>query len=330
MKDGGIDATSKATLSMRTLQFYAQLIAWPGVIALTFWAWRTPPVADEPNWQDLGVDRSEGWVYRTIGSRRMTLDVYRPSRSSDLSRPEVPRPAVLAIHGGSWNGGSTNAFRYDPRNVVTRLAQRGLVVFALEYRLARPGEPSWPGVVDDLREAVRWLRRHSAEFGVDPGRIAVMGQSSGGHLAALLATLPEEAGPGGASSRVQAVVCFYSPFDLPALMSFRRLAHEPARALVGDARPGTMDHAAEASPIEHVTADDPPVLMIHGSDDAWVPWDQSARMADALDRAGVPHRLIVINGARHGFGTRLTEPVRRDLVPEILAFLESAWKGPPM
>ena len=107
------------------------------------------------------------------------------------------------------------AFRYDSRNAVVRLAQRGMVVFAIDYRLARPGSPSWPAVVDDLREAVRWVRRHSGEFGVDPGRIAVMGQSSGGHLASLLATLPDEPGPDGVSSRVQAVVSFYGPSDLP-------------------------------------------------------------------------------------------------------------------
>ena len=312
---------------MRTRRFRSHAIAWLGVISLTAWAWRTPPIADGPNWDALGVSLSTERVYRTVGSRRMTLDVYRPWKGSSASDAGRLRPAVLAIHGGSWNGGSTAAYGYDSRNVVVRLAQRGLVVFAIDYRLARPGAPSWPAVLDDLREAVRWVRRHSGEFLVDPGRIAVMGQSSGGHLATLLATLPDEKGPDGVSSRVQAVVSFYGPSDLPRLIAFRHLAHEPARAFAGDGASGATDRSAEASPIEHVTPDDPPMLLIHGTDDVWVPLDQSVRMAESLERAGVPHSLIVVEGARHGFETELKDSPNRDLLPEILAFLDSVWKA---
>ena len=154
--------------------------------------------------------------------------------------------------------------------------------------LPRPGSPGWPDAIDDIREAVRWVRRHCREFDVDPGRIAVMGQSSGGHLASLLATLPEAKASDGVSSKVQAVVNFYGPSDLVGLMSFRRLAHEPARAFLGEAAAELTDRAIQASPLKHVTADAPPMLLIHGDDDAWVPVDQSVRMANALDRVGIP------------------------------------------
>ncbi len=254
------------------------------------------------------------------------LDVYQPAHTANNSGFDNPRPAVVAIHGGSWNGGSKAAFAYDPRNLVIRLAQRGIVVLAIDYRLARPGSPSWPAVVDDLRKAVRWLRRHAAELGVDPDRIAVMGQSAGGHLALLLGTLPDEKGPDGVSAKVQAVVSLYGPSDLEGLMNARRLAHEPARALLGDETPGLTDRAREASPVDRLTAEAPPMLLIHGTDDLWVPLDQSVRMAQALDRVGVRNRLIVVDGARHGFETMLREPVDRDLLPEIVDFLESAWK----
>ena len=220
------------------------------------------------------------------------------------------------------------AVRYDAHNTVVRLAQRGFVVAAIDYRLARPGKPSWPAVVDDLREAVRWLRRHSTEYGIDPGRIAVMGQSSGGHLAAVLGTLPEARAPDGVSSRVQAIIDLYGPSDLAGLMSFRRLTHEPARVLLGDDELRSTNLAAQASPLEQVTAETPPTLLIHGDDDAWVPLDQSVRMSQALDRAGVLNKLIVIHGARHGFETALEEPVKHDLLPEIVDFLDRAWKRP--
>jgi acetyl esterase/lipase len=320
----GTDENSRTVrFSMSVIPGRSNLIAWFAVSSITVWAWRTPAIADRPDWHGLGVSVIEGRVYRTIGSRRLTLDVY--SSTARLRGSSRPRPAVLVLHGGSWNGGSMAAFRYDARSTVVRLVQQGLVVFTVDYRLARPGEPSWPSVVVDLREAVRWVRRHAGEFDVDPSRIAVMGQSSGGHLAALLGTLPEQQGADGVSSRVQAVVSFYGPSDLPVLMRSRHLNHEPARVFLGDLTRGGIEQGAAASPIEHVTPDDPPFLIFHGSDDAWVPLDQSVRMASALAIAGVPHRLIVVARARHGFETLIESPQHRDLLPEILAFLENAW-----
>jgi acetyl esterase/lipase len=310
---------------MRAIPSRVHLVAWLVVTLLTVWSWKAAPTSRQPDWNGLGVLLIEGRVYRTAGSRSSTLDVYLPAQASKTSGSDRLRPAVIAVHGGSWNGGSMTSFRYDPRNTVIRLAQHGLVVFAIDYRLARPGSPGWPAALEDVREAVRWVRRHSGEFGVDPGRIAVMGQSAGGHLAALLGTVPEARGPDGVSSRVQAVVSFYGPCDLTGLLTSRRLAHEPVRVFLGDAASSPADHAAAASPIHHVTNDDPPVLLIHGSDDAWVPLGQSERMAAALASAGVPHRLIVVEGARHGFEALVEFPQHRDLLPEILAFLETAW-----
>ena len=130
------------------------LLAWLGVLALTARAWTIPPIADEPDWEALGVARSASLAYRTKGSRRMMLEVYRPARATGEHVSARSRPAVVAIHGGSWIGGSMTSFRHDARNIVARLAQSGLVVIAIDYSLARPGSPTWPGVIDDLREAV--------------------------------------------------------------------------------------------------------------------------------------------------------------------------------
>jgi len=312
---------------MRALRSPLHKIAWLGVTILTVWSWREAPVPRQPDWDALGVSLSPGWVYRTDGSRSLTLDICQPAQWSNRFGRGRLRPAIIAVHGGSWIGGSITNFRSNHGNAVIRLAQQGLVVFAVEYRLARPGSPSWPAVLDDLRAAVRWVRSHSNEFGIDPDRIAVLGQSAGGHLAALLGTLPDQIGEGGVSARVQAVVSFYGPCDLLDLMATRHLAHEPVRILVGNADSRAAERAALASPIKHVTNDDPPMLLVHGSDDAWVPVVQSVRMAAALAQAGVPHRLIVVEGARHGFETLIEYPAQRDLLPEILAFLETAWNS---
>ncbi len=209
------------------------LVSWLAVIGLVAWAWRTPPGDARPDLAALGVTVSEQRVYRTVQSQSLALDVYSPLPAPGSSDSRVPRPAVLMIHGGSWIGGSKSQYRDDPRTLAIRLAGRGLVVFAVDYRLAAPARPSWPDALDDLREAVRWIRRRASEFAIDPDRIAVIGQSSGAHLAMLLGTLPDDSGASGVSSRVQAVVSLYGPTDLPELIAARHLKNEPAALFLG-------------------------------------------------------------------------------------------------
>ena len=213
--------------------------AWIAVLGLTVWAWRTPPIRDQPDWNALGIVHSQTIVYRTDGAQRLRLEVYQPSRSHECAEFRAaiargPRRAWRKLERGfddvvsvrrtrTWSFVWPRAGSSSSRSTTGSRSQ---------------SSPSWPAVIDDLREAVRWLRRNSATYGVDPDRIATIGQSSGGHLAALLGTLPAVNGPDGVSSRVQAVVSLYGPSDLTRLMHFRHLAHEPARALLGDETPG--------------------------------------------------------------------------------------------
>jgi acetyl esterase/lipase len=267
-------------------------------------------------------------VYRTVDGHRLSLDIYVPpgDRRADGSGPR--RPAILAIHGGSWIGGSKRLFRTSPWNrhpTAVRLAESGHLVIAADYRLAGPGAPGWPAALDDLREAVRWTRRHARELGVDPGRIAALGPSAGGHLAALLGTAVADE-----ESRVQAVVDFYGPSDLERLplARVRRLSHEPVRVFLGDDPTGSSAKARDASPTNHIRRDAAPMLLIHGTNDRWVPIEQLAELATVLEAARVRHQLIRVDGARHGFDARVQEPRDRDLLPEIFAFLESVWNAP--
>jgi acetyl esterase/lipase len=193
-----------------------------------------------------------------------------------------------------------------------------------DYKLARPGDPGWPETLQDLFEAVRWIRRHADEFRVDPDRLAALGSGAGGHLAALLGTSAATL-PGEASARVQAVVSLYGPSDLEELIRHRGLANDPAGVFLGDSLVG-VGQAAVFSPINQISPLVPPMLLIHGTDDAWVPPEQSRRLVDALARAGVRHRLIEVPGARHGFELEVGFPESRDLVPDVLAFLESVWQ----
>jgi acetyl esterase/lipase len=265
--------------------------------------------------------------YRVDGTRQARIDVYLPQPQPLLEVAGVPprRPGMLVIHGGSWIGGSKS--EYGPQ--FARLTEHGYVVFAADYKLARPGDPGWPDALDDLREAVRWIRSHAEEFQVDPNRLTALGSGAGGHLAALLGTLPPESGPGEASARVQAVVGLYGPSDLADLVHRRSLANDPVNAFLGDSPGENMARATAASPINHVTAGDSPMLLIHGSDDAWVHLEQSKRLADALAGVRVRHRLIVVPGARHGFELMVGFPEPRDLLPDVLAFLETVWRFHP-
>jgi len=119
------------------------------------------------------------------------------------------------------------------------------------------------------------------------------------------------------------VIDFYGPTDLRSLIDSRRETSGSIHLFLGggpDRFPGRFE---AASPVRHVSHDDPPMLLIHGTDDALVPVSQSEALASALETAGVPHRLIVVEGARHGFDL---EVGGRDLVPEIIAFLDASWK----
>src|SRR5208283_1876477 len=117
--------------------------------------------------------------------------------------------------------------------------------------------------------------------------------------------------------------------DLADLVTVRHLSNDPAWQLLGQDPPHWLARARTASPLEHVSRDDSPTLLIHGTDDRWVPLEQSQRMAESLSQAGVLNRLIVVPGARHGFELPVRFPETRDLLPEILVFLDSVWQVHP-
>lgn len=147
-----------------------------------------------------------------------------------------------------------------------------------------------------------------------------MGESAGGHLAALLGTFPAS-DDSPVSSRVQAVVDFYGPTDLSSLEAVSREASGPIRQFLGGAPAALSASYEDASPIRHVTSDDPPTLIVQGSADTVVVPSQSVKFARALSRAGVRNRLIIVPGGIHGFGLRVG---RRNLTSVVADFLESA------
>ncbi|WP_406696417.1 alpha/beta hydrolase [Singulisphaera sp. Ch08] len=268
-------------------------------------------------------------VYRNVDGREVRLDVYLPNAPP----AQGGRPAVVAIHGGGWRGGS----KRDMKLMSIQLADHGYVVVAIDYQLSRPGRPSWPSNFEDAQEAVRWVRRHATDYGVDPNRIVALGASAGGHLASLLGTYPD--GPvdpdardrrpdrsasaaTNDSARVQAVVDLYGPADLPGTRTSLPLPTTPVTLMLGGTLKDMPGRYEAASPVHHVSPDDPPMLVIHGREDRLVPLEQSQTLAAVLDEAGVSHRLIEVDNAAHGFGFHVP---KRNILPDILAFLDSVW-----
>jgi len=302
-----------------------RIFAWFGLWVATGLLVRGEVRRPEP---PHGVEVYRDLVYRVSGNRKIRLDLYGPQGTA----PAGGRPVIVAIHGGGWRGGS----KLDMQGMAVRFAQRGYVIAAVDYRLSRPSYSSWPDNLSDVREAVRWLRRHAKDYGIDPDRVVALGSSAGGHLAALLGTTTEspvnhETYSGTkaetkVSSRVQAVVDLYGPSDLEMLYRHSPLGSIPVVLMMG-ATPDTAPRRyRSASPVSHVTSEAPPMLLIHGRQDTLVPPEQSESLAQKLQASGVAHRLLVIDGARHGFPLDLAD---RDLLPEIVSFLNTVWTGRP-
>jgi acetyl esterase/lipase len=204
----------------------------------------------------------------------------------DFYRPQIPGkvPAVLLIHGGGWTG-KDGRWQMDP--IAERLARRGYAVLNVTYRLA----PRWhyPAPVDDLQEAVKWLRAHAAEEGIDPQRIAAFGYSAGGYLAALVGLIE-----GPENAHLKAIVAGGAPSDL---------RFYPGGDLVPQFLGGTQqeipERFQEASPVTYVTRRSPPMFIYHSTGDRLVPPEHAWAMISGLEKNRVPYETYWIEGRGH-------------------------------
>lgn len=234
----------------------------------------------------------ETFTYRKAGADSLALDVY--STPADTMR----RPAVVVIHGGSWNGGNRSDF---PKWNIW-LVQLGYVVFDIDYQLSP--QPNWQTATRDVQAAVRWVKSRAEEHHVDPDHIALMGRSAGGHLA-LLAAYTAATNDSLPDATVQAVVSFYGPTDLAWGYA------NPANPKVIDGQAtlrkftgGTPTLNPEvyelASPIHHAIPEQPATLLIHGLKDQLVRSGHTTRLMQALSDPE-KHQALYLPYAQHGF-----------------------------
>jgi acetyl esterase/lipase len=242
-------------------------------------------------------------LYGMYSGLALLMDVYRPERPNGLG--------LVHISGSGW----TAPLSLDARQLkeashveieALPLVEAGYTVCSINHR-ATPRFP-YPAAVEDAQRAVRFLRHHAAAYGIDPDRIGAIGGSSGGHLVSMLGVLDgsgdseDESPVNRESANVQCVVARAAPTSFLAMPGWGAAALFLGASLRPDSDPGSVEHrrAAAASPITHVTAGAPPFLLVHGDADDTVPIAQSDAMAAALERAGVPVKLIRVPGGRHG------------------------------
>jgi acetyl esterase/lipase len=219
--------------------------------------------------------------------RKEKLDLYFPSGPKRLDRP-----AVVFIHGGGFTGGDKAEYR--SASVSADLCRAGYVVVSCNYVLGPKDKPGvWPQNIADCRNAVRWVRAHAKELGVNPDKIAVAGGSAGGYLALMVGLSDDKTGPGGDpaakhSAKVSAVI------DMYGVVNFSK----HGKGIV----PGTSPaEQAAYLPESQCDAQDPAVLILHGTADTTVDIAQSDDMAKALRAAKTPFEYIVVEGAPHTF-----------------------------
>ncbi|MGB7156958.1 MAG: alpha/beta hydrolase [Tepidisphaeraceae bacterium] len=271
------------------------------------------------------------------------LEFLEPGRAErlDLYRPAEP-PAdgkllggIVMIHGGGWVRGDKAAAREF--NIGTTLAKAGYVCVSVNYMM-QPGR-RWPTNLLDCKNAVRFLRKHAAKYGIDPNRIGVIGGSAGGHLALMVAytaDVPalEPASPyPGLSSRVGAVVNLYGITNLLTLRKTDEQGTpigEPREttALFKATRSEDPDLWRVASPVSHVAKSSPPTLILHGTIDTTVDRDQATELAARLKEVGAEHQIMMIDGIGHTFDlqTWRRKPLPQDLRPVVAGFFDKHLK----
>ena len=235
----------------------------------------------------------------------------KPNLTPYLSTPAAATGSAMIL----FPGGRYGQLVMKPIGpIVQWLNSLGIKAFVLKYRLGTDGY-RYPVMLEDAQRAVRYVRSHAAEYGIDPHRIGVMGFSAGGHLAALTGTRVAGANPAATdpldrvSSRPDLMVLLYP------VITMGPLTHVPSRENLLGPNP-SQQVIDETSNEKHVTADTPPTFLAQGANDAKVPVDNSLMFAAALRRAGVAFELHVFEKAQHGFGLQQGDPAL-DMWPKL-------------
>jgi len=237
---------------------------------------------------------SPGLLYYRAGNIDLKVGVITPGPET------VVRPTAIYIHGGGW-------VHYTKDNMIFAVLPylaRGMDVVNVDYRQANQARA--PAAVEDCRCALHWVFKHAKEYGFDTERLVVAGGSAGGHLALMTGMLDEKAGFDDACAfsvgeqpvKVAAIVNFFGISDVAEVLSPPNRQSWAVEWFAGV--PDRMELARRLSPLTYVRPNLPPIITVHGTADKGVPYEQSVRLHQALDKAGVPNELVTIPNGGHG------------------------------
>ena len=234
-------------------------------------------------------------VYKEIDSLKLALDIYQPANI------RKSRPAIIFIHGGSWNWGK----RSDYLVYLLDFAKRGWITATVTYRLRK--QAKYPAAVRDVKCAIKWIKNHATEYKIDAENMAIVGGSAGAHLAMLTAFTAgtaqfsrECAGPGNA--RVKALVDIYGPVDLTVDYA---ISNKNVQKFLGGKYSDMPANYVAASPVNYIHKNVPPTLILHGTIDTLVPIEQSEMLAAKLQKLAVPVEFYPLPGWPHAMDVAL-------------------------
>ena len=256
------------------------------------------------SWVDLfnGIpvptDSPRTLVYARKSDRDLRLDFYPAAgvpvaRDPAAKRGARPAPCVIVVHGGGWDGGA----RSQLADLNAFLAAEGYAVATLEYRLAP--EHLYPAPVEDVTDAIAFLRAHSADLGIDSSRFALLGRSAGGQIALQAAYTLKDPG-------IKGVIAFYAPADMvfgyglptnPLIMDSRLLM----RQYLGGGYEDHPENYVASSPIEHLDKSSPPTLLLHGRPDVLVSFRHTVHLRAKMEALGTRHFVVEVPWGAHGF-----------------------------
>lgn len=288
----------------RCRRFAAMHKRWQLALACLAFAAAQVPAADATDAARHFTDL----VYATVGGKDLALDLHLPAG--------VRHPSLLVfVHGGAWTTGSKAQY-------PTFLLARGFAVASLDFRSSN--EAPFPADLFDIKAGIRYLRAKASHYGYRSNRIAIVGASSGGHLAALVGVTNGEAALEGTegeylseSSAVQAIVSYFGASDLTTILAQSTPAglavREPALKRLLGATPDQVPALAKlASPIFHVTRNAPPIMLLHGDQDTQMPLNQVYEMQWAYEQAGRHAEVLILHGVDHDAGPFFRDaPVER-------------------
>jgi len=261
-------------------------------------------------------------IYKEVDGAKLMLDVYTPSENLGeepwIRRPDEPKPTLIYFHGGGWASGD----RISRTMYVLPYVEKGWAVVNVDYRLL--GQTNLPGCIEDCLSAVDWTFKNALKYEFDTTRIVVSGESAGGHLALMSAMiLPRVKRLGTIKPhKLAAVVNWYGVSDLHRAAAYWNASYTNIVTRDFESNPEAL--YTNASPVNNISSETPPIISIHGDKDHNHLFGQSIELHEALDQAHIPNELVKISGKKHG---NFTAKEMEYAFNEIWEFLDTQLKA---